>query len=91
MGLAKQCDTRDRLSAGRSRSQHSFRPVSYTDRPSPSAIGVDEVAKRQSFAEDFLLEHTNSSLRFSSIGKAGKSGIAPREQQKSAQCYGFPS
>lgn len=92
MSLAKKCDTRDRLSAGRVRSQHSFRPVSHSDRANSTEIEPNRAeASRMSFAEDFLLEHTNSSSRMTLIGMARKSGTAPREQQISAQCYGFPS
>jgi len=92
MSLAKKCDTRDRLSAGRNRSQHSFRPVSRTDRANCSGIDADGAgANRQSFAEDFLLEHTHPGLRITLIGMAADSGTSPREQNQSAQCYGFPS
>lgn len=92
MSLAKQCDTRDRLSAGRVRSQHSRRSMSHSDRANSTEIEPNRAeASRMSFAEDFLLEHTNSGLRIALIGMAGKSGTAPREQQMSAQCYGFPS
>jgi hypothetical protein len=92
MSLAKKCDTRDRLSAGRARSQHSFRSTSHSDRVNSTEIETDGArGNRMSFAEDFLLEHTNSSIRIGLIGMAGKSGNPPREQQKSAQCYGFPS
>lgn len=92
MSLAKKSEKRERLSAGRSRSQHSFRPASQADSANSSGIELDESrAGRQSFAEDFMLEHTHSSLRIAFIGIAGKSATAPREQHKSAQCYGFPS
>lgn len=95
MSLATKCDTRDRLSTGRVRSQHSFRPVSHSDRIKSTGIESNRAGTSQmSFAEDFLLEHTNSSSRMSLIGMKGKSSTAPRqhrEQQQSAQCYGFPS
>jgi hypothetical protein len=92
MSLATKSDKRDRLSAGRSRSQHSFRTVSAADRANSSGIATDGAGPdRLSFAEDFMLEHTHSSLRLAFIGMAGKSGTAPREQHKSAQCFGFPS
>lgn len=92
MSLANKCDTRDRLSAGRSRSQHSFRPMNQTDRATPPETEPGEArANRLSFAEDFLLEHTHAGLRIAVIGMAGKAGTTYKEQQKSAQCYGFPS
>jgi hypothetical protein len=92
MSLAKKCDTRDRLSAGRGRSQHSFRPASRADRTNSIEMKPDGAqANRMSFAEDFLLEHTHSSLRIAFVGRTPSSATAPREQQMSAQCYGFPS
>jgi hypothetical protein len=92
MSLAKNSDKRDRLSAGRSRSQHSFRAASMADRANPSGIETDQARPGPlSFAEDFTLEHSHSSLRIAFIGMAGKSGAVPREQHKSAQCFGFPS
>jgi hypothetical protein len=92
MSLANQCDTRDRLSAGRSRSSHSFRPAGRADRAKASATGQEITrADRLSFAEDFLLEHTNSGLHIAVIGRASAAKTGLREQQKSAQCFGFPS
>jgi hypothetical protein len=92
MSLATKSDKRERLSAGRSRSQHSFRPVSHADTANSTGIEMDEArSSRLSFAEDFMLEHTRTSLRISLRGMAGNSTAAPREQLKVAQCYGFPS
>jgi hypothetical protein len=92
MSLAKTSDKRDRLSTGRSRNQHSFRPASMADRASGSGIETDGArANRLSFAEDFMLEHTNSGLHITLIGMAGASVSVAREPQKSTQCYGFPS
>jgi hypothetical protein len=92
MSLATKSDIRERLSAGRSRSQHSFRSASPVDSANSSGIEpVGATAKRPSFAEDFMLEHTHSSLRIAFRGMTGNSGTSTREQQQSAQCYGFPS
>jgi hypothetical protein len=92
MSLANQCDTRDRLSAGRSRSSHSFRPAGRADRAKASATEQGSIrAEQQTFAEDFLLEHTNSGLHIAIIGRASTAKTGLREQQKSAQCFGFPS
>jgi len=92
MSLAKKCDTRDRLNAGRNSSQHSFRPAGHAERASSGGTVVDgTAANRLSFAEDFLLEHTHSNLLITMVGMAGNSATAPREKFKSAQCYGFPS
>lgn len=92
MNLAKKCDTRSRLSTGRNKSEHSFRPMGRTERATSSGIEPDGTrANRMTFAEDFMLEHTHSGLRVAMIGMAGNSGTASREQQKLTQCYGFPS
>jgi len=92
MSLAKLSEKRERLSAGRSRSQHSFRPANRPDSSNSFAAAQGGArAGELSFAEDFMLEHTHTGLRIALLGIAGKSGSAPREQQKSAQCYGFPS
>ena len=92
MNLANKSDKRERLSAGRNRGQHSFRPVNQTDRANSSGIETDGARpNRLSFAEDFMLEHTNSGLHITVIGMAGSSVSAAREPHKSTQCYGFPS
>lgn len=92
MSLANIRDTRNRLSAGRNRKQHTFRPAAEAERANSSGIASGEVrANRLSFAEDFMLEHTHSGLLITLMGLKGSSGTASREQQKSAQCYGFPS
>jgi hypothetical protein len=92
MSLAKTSDKRDRLSAGRIRSQHSFRPVSVADRANSSRIETDGARPgRLSFAEDFMLEHTHSGMHIAVIGMSGASASVAREQHKSTQCYGFPS
>jgi hypothetical protein len=92
MSLANQSEKRERLSAGRPRSNHSFRPIHQADSATSSRTeqhGAKE--DRMSFAEDFMLEHTHASLRIAFIGVAGDSASSSREQYKSAQCYGFPS
>jgi hypothetical protein len=47
--------------------------------------------RKSSFAEDFMLEHSNSSLFIAMIGKAGCYGAAAKDPQNSTQYYGFPS
>jgi hypothetical protein len=48
-------------------------------------------AKRLSFAEDFLLEHSNSNLRVTVMEIMASASATPREPQQSAQSSGFPS
>jgi hypothetical protein len=91
MTLVKNCDTRNRLFAGRNKSQHTFRSVGQTDAASSSGIETEGArSKSLSFAEDFMLEHSHSVL-IAVMGSAGSFGAAPREPQKSTQSFGFPS
>jgi hypothetical protein len=92
MGLPKKCDARDCLSAGRSTSHNSFRPAGQADRTNSSGIGPDETrAKRLTFAEDFMLEHSQPGLHITLTGISASAGTAPRKPQQSAQCLGVPS
>jgi hypothetical protein len=52
---------------------------------------VTASVQRSSFAEDFMLEHSNSSLLIAIMGSNEGHGAAPGESHKSAQSYGFPS
>ena len=59
MGHLQECDARNRLSAGRNKSQSSFSPVGHADRTNSSGIEPDGTkAKKPTFAEDFMLEHS---------------------------------
>lgn len=92
MGHLKECEASNRLSAGRKLSHSACRPASQTDRTNSSGIELDEAnAKKTSFAEDFMLEHSNSSLFIAMMGSVKRFGPAPKEPQKSTQYYGFPS
>jgi len=92
MSLAKKCDIRNRLSAGRNKSQHSFRPVDLADQTNPSSETDGTRVKRLTFAEDFMLEHTSSSLCITLFGMADDTETVPGEQQHMpTQYYGFPS
>lgn len=92
MSLATKRDTSDRLSTGRNRSQHSFRPANKANRPNSTGIEADgSRTHRMTFAEDFMLEHNHSGLSITVIGLSGSSENVARESQLSAQCYGFPN
>jgi putative heme iron utilization protein len=91
MAHLKECESTDRLSAGRNRIHRSFRQSGQVDRISASEMEPDGSSTKQStFAEDFMLEHSNSSLFIAMMGSASRHG-APKETQKSTQCYGFPA
>jgi hypothetical protein len=92
MGHLKECEARDCPSAGRNKSHNSFRPAGEADHSNSSGIEVEGSGERKSsFAEDFMLEHSNSSLFIAMIGKAGCYGAAAKDPQNSTQYYGFPS
>jgi len=48
-------------------------------------------AKQPTFAEDFMLEHSNSGLLIALMGSAGSYKVVTQELQHSTQYYGFPS
>jgi hypothetical protein len=72
MTLLKKCDAKNRLSANRNQSRHSFRPVGQADRANPSEIKPDGPrASRLTFVEDFTLEHSLPGLYITSIEISG--------------------
>jgi len=92
MGLPNKCDARYHSPASTNTSQPSCRPVGQANRTSSHKIEPDAIrAKRLSFAEDFLLEHSNSNLRVAVIEILTSASATPREPQQSAQSSGFPS
>jgi hypothetical protein len=92
MGRLKECEARDCLSAGTNKSRNSFRPAGDADHSNISGIKLEgSGVRKSSFAEDFMLEHSNSSLFIAMIGRAGRYGAGGKEPQKSTQYYGFPS
>ncbi len=92
MGHLKECEEKDCLSAGRNKSRNSFRPAGKADNSHSSGTELEGVSKRKStFAEDFLLEHSNSNLFIAMIGRTGRYGAGTREPHKSTQYYGFPA
>jgi len=91
MGHLKECESADRLSAGRNRIRRSFRQSGQADRISASGMESDVIGTKQpTFTEDFMLEHSHSSLFLAMMGNVSRHG-APKESQKSTQCYGFPA
>jgi hypothetical protein len=47
-------------------------------------------AKPPTFAEDFMLEHSNSGLFIAMMGNSNRFGVQ-KEPAKSTQHYGFPA
>jgi hypothetical protein len=88
----KECESADRLTAGRNRIHRTFRQSGLAERISASRLEPDEINtnEQSAFAEDFMLEHSNSGLFIAMMGNASRLG-APKEVQKSTQHYGFPA
>ncbi len=92
MGHLKECESADRLSAGGNKSHRSFKLAGQAGRISASGVEPEGInAKQPTFAEDFMLEHSNSSLFIAMMGSAGRYAGAPKEPAKSTQQYGFPA
>jgi hypothetical protein len=94
MDTLKNCDRRNRVSPARNSSQRSFRTVDQTDRTStPSTDQGKNSVHRLTFAEDFMMEHSFTNLRFAVVGIKGSSRTVHKqaEAQPSAQYFGFPS
>lgn len=91
MGHLKECESAEGLSTGRNRIHRSFRQSGQADRVSASGMEPGGIGTKQStFTEDFMLEHSHSGLFLAMMGSASRIG-APKEMQKSAQCFGFPA
>jgi hypothetical protein len=94
MDALQKCETRNRLSAGRNKSRRSFRAADQNDRDLASSADRDENSvHRLTFAEDFMMEHSFTSLRLTVVGIRGSSRTVHKqlEPQPSAQYFGFPS
>ena len=92
MGHLKGCEASNRVCAGRSRSQNSYRPAGQFDRINSTETEPDRItAKRPTFAEDFMLEHSHSGLLIALMGSAATYASTSREKHESTQHYGFPS
>jgi hypothetical protein len=92
MDSPKKCDTRNRLSSGRKKSPRSFRAVDSTERASASAMDKDgNSARRLTFAEDYMMEHSANGPRVAVVGVNGSSRTVRIQSQPSTQHFGFPS
>jgi len=75
-----------------SRSRHSSKSSVPPTRPGSRRGEMDGAkSKRATFAEDFLLEHSHSTIRIGVFQFAESLASEHRETLKSAQSYGFPS
>jgi len=91
MSHLKECESADQVLRGRNSTHRSFRQSGQGDRISSSGVEPDvNNAKPPTFAEDFMLEHYNSSLFIAMMGNANRFGVQ-KEPAKSTQHYGFPA
>jgi hypothetical protein len=72
MSLLMKCDAKNRPSASRNKSRHSFGPAGDADRANPSEIKPDgPPASTLTFVEDFTREHALRGLHITSIEISG--------------------
>ncbi len=92
MGHLKESEGMHSLPAGQSNSHNSSGLARQANRTKPSELEMDGArAKNPTFVEDFMLEHSNSSLLIAMMGKTGSYKVVSQELQHSTQYYGFPS
>lgn len=92
MDTLKKSDAMNRLSAGRIKSQRSFRSVSQTETSLTSVTAPDGGrTTRLTFTEDFMMEHSASDLPAALLGMGAGSGAAHKQSLPSTQFFGFPS
>jgi len=92
MDAPKKCDTRNRLSAGRNKGPRSFRASDSAERTSASAMDTEgNRARRLTFAEDFMMEHSANGKRVAVVGVKRSSRTIRIQSQPSTQYFGFPS
>ncbi len=92
MDTLKKCDAVNRLSAGRSKNQRSFRAVKQTDCAVVTVVGPDGArAARLTFTEDFMMEHSATGLPVALLGMGSGSGTASKQPLPSTQFFGFPA
>jgi len=92
MSLLGKCVAANRTSAGRDRSLHSSRPERKADRDGSYGAKPDDlITKRNTFAEDFMLEHSCAGVYIALISVPGGSGASSQKSQESSESFGFPS
>jgi len=92
MNLLNSYETRDRRPAGRNQSRARIERAGVTAVPVLSQLKPDESRlNHQTFAEDFLLEHSASAVHVFKIGIANNSELTKQEASELCQLFGFPS
>jgi len=92
MDALRKCDARNLPSTRRKKIEHSFRQLSQAYITNSAAIKQDGTqTNRRTFAEDFMMEHSNFGQSIALAGIAARHGTVPKKLQPSAQSFGFPS
>jgi hypothetical protein len=92
MRLPKKITAKNRLSPGLDRNRHSVRSTRNANQTNfPGENPEIAIKNRAAFADDFMLEHSRSSLCTVLVADADSSGGAPQKAQQSSECFGFPS
>lgn len=92
MSLLKQSETTNESTMRRNRGAESMKRAARAPKAAVAQISPNPVlANCQSFAEDFLLEHSASGLHFIKFEVPGTSARTTQESSELSQLFGFPS
>jgi hypothetical protein len=92
MSLLKNSVAGNYPSAGWEKSRKQSRPERKTNRHNRSEVKPDSAqTQSHAFAEDFMLEHSSSSMRLSFTVVPSTSGAVSQESYPSSEYFGFPS
>jgi len=92
MSLLKQSETANQSTVRRNRGVDSVKQAAKNHKADFAPISPNPaIANRQSFAEDFLLEHSASGLHFIKFEISSSPAAAPQDSSALSQLFGFPS
>jgi len=92
MSLLKQSESTQQSTVRRSRGTDSMKRAAKVHKADFAHLSPDpSLANQQSFAEDFLLEHSASGLHFIKFEISGNSARSPQDPSELSQLFGFPS
>jgi hypothetical protein len=92
MSLLNSYETRSHRAAGRNKGPAPIQHACPTDITVLSQINPDATpSNRQTFAEDFLLEHSATAVHVIKMGMANNDELTKQEASELCQLFGFPS
>lgn len=93
MSLLNSYESRSRRATGRNKGSARIERVDPAEMAVLSQMKPDEGTRLncQTFAEDFLLEHSTSAVHVIKIGIANNSELTTHEASELSQLFGFPS